>query len=119
MPASVTVIRPHGDINAGPSGLIFFSDQSGAVPVTIIWTQDDGNGGTCAGNASSILQLQPATRIGRMKNIRPAEHQHPNLKFTSAALSGMPGTGEQEVRAACRCRACFVALARLPGSTSR
>ena len=81
MPASVTVIRPHGDINAGPSGLIFFSDQSGAVPVTITWTQDDGNGGTCAGNASTILQLQPATRIGRMKNIRAAEHQHPNLKF--------------------------------------
>jgi hypothetical protein len=34
MPASVTVIRPHGDIDAGPSGLIFFSDRSGAVPVT-------------------------------------------------------------------------------------
>jgi hypothetical protein len=51
------------------------------VPVTITWTQDDGNGGTCAGSASTILQLQPATRIGRMKNIRAAEHQHPNLKF--------------------------------------
>jgi hypothetical protein len=77
MPASVTVIRPHGDFNAGASGLIFFSDQSGAVPVTITWTQDDGNGGTCAGNASTILQLQAATRIGRMKNIRAAEHLHP------------------------------------------
>jgi hypothetical protein len=81
MPASVTVIRPHGDFNAGSSGVIFFSDQSGAVPVTATWTQDDGNGGTCAGNASTILQLQPATRIGRMKNIRAAEHLHPNLKF--------------------------------------
>ncbi len=81
MPASVTVIRPHGDINAGPSGVIFFSDQSGAVPVTATWTQDDGNGGTCAGNASTILQLQPATRIRRMKNVRAAEHLHPNLKF--------------------------------------
>jgi hypothetical protein len=81
MPASVTVIRPHGDINAGPSGLIFFSDQSGAVPVTVSWTQDDGNGGTCAGTASTVLQLQPASRIGRMKNTRAAEHQHPNLKF--------------------------------------
>ncbi|MGZ4169093.1 MAG: hypothetical protein ACXVSA_20455 [Solirubrobacteraceae bacterium] len=81
MPASVTVIRPHGDFNAGPSGLIFFSDQPGAVPVTITWTQDDGNGGTCAGTASTTLQLQPATRIGRMKNVRAAEHLHPNLKF--------------------------------------
>ena len=81
VPASVTVIRPHGDINAGPTGLIFFSDQPGAVPVTITWTQDDGNGGTCAGNASTTLQLQPATQIGRMKNTRKAEHQHPNLKY--------------------------------------
>ena len=81
MPPSVTVIRPHGDINAGSSGLIFFSDQSGAVPVTATWTQDDGNGGTCAGTASTILQLQPATRIGRMRNIRVAEHLHPNLRF--------------------------------------
>ena len=81
MPASVTVIRPHGDFNAGSSGVIFFSEQSGAVPVTATWTQDDGSGGTCAGNASTTLQLEPATRIGRMKNILAAEHQHPNLKF--------------------------------------
>jgi hypothetical protein len=81
MPASVTVIRPHGDFNAGSSGLIFFSEQSGAVPVTATWTQDDGNGGTCAGTASTILRLRPATPIGRMKNIRAAEHLHPNLKF--------------------------------------
>ena len=81
LPASVTVIRPHGDINAGSSGVIFFSDQSGAVPVTATWTQDDGNGGTCAGSASTSLQLEPATPIGRMKNIRAAEHLHPNLKF--------------------------------------
>jgi hypothetical protein len=81
MPASVTVIRPHGDINAGSSGVIFFSDQSGAVPVTSTWTQDDGSGGTCAGTASTILQLEPATPIGRIKNIRAAEHLHPNLKF--------------------------------------
>jgi hypothetical protein len=81
MPASVTVIRPHGDFNAGSSGVIFFSDQSGAVPVTLTWTQDDGSGGTCAGNASTSLQLEPATRVGRMKNVRAAEHLHPNLKF--------------------------------------
>ena len=81
MPPSVTVIRPHGDFNAGSSGVIFFSDQSGAVPVTATWTQDDGNGGTCAGSASTSLQLEPATRIGRMRNIRAAEHLHPNLKF--------------------------------------
>lgn len=81
VPPSVTVIPPHGDFNAGSSGLIFFSDQSGAVPVTITWTQDDGNGGTCAGNASTTLQLRPATRIGRIKNIRAAEHLHPHLKY--------------------------------------
>jgi hypothetical protein len=81
LPPSVTVIRPHGDFNAGASGLIFFSDQSGAVPVTIAWTQDDGNGGTCAGNASTTLQLQRATRTGRLKDIRAAEHLHPNLKY--------------------------------------
>jgi hypothetical protein len=81
MPASVTVIRPHGDFNAGSSGVIFFSDESGAVPVAVTWTHDDGNGGTCAGNASTILQLEPATPIGRIKNIRAAEHLHPNLKF--------------------------------------
>jgi hypothetical protein len=80
VPAIVTVIRPHGDIDAGPSGLIFFSDQSGAVPVTITWTQDDGNGATCAGSASTILQLQPATGVGRIKNALKAAHQHPNLK---------------------------------------
>jgi hypothetical protein len=81
LPASATVIRPHGDFNAGSSGVIFFSEQSGAVPVEATWTQDDGNGGTCAGTASTILQLAPATRIGRMQNIRAAEHLHPNLKF--------------------------------------
>jgi hypothetical protein len=81
MPGSVTVIRPHGDVNAGSSGVIFFSDQSGAVPVTATWTQDDGNGGTCAGSASTSLLLEPATPIGRIKNIRAAEHLHPNLKF--------------------------------------
>jgi hypothetical protein len=81
MPASVTVIRPHGDFNAGPSGVIFFSEQSGAVPVAVTWTQDDGNGGTCAGTASTTLELEPATPIGRMKNVRAAEHLHPNLKF--------------------------------------
>jgi hypothetical protein len=81
MPASVTVIRPHGDINAGSSGVIFFSDQLGAVPVTATWTQDDGSGGTCAGTASTTLQLEPATPIGRIRNIRAAEHLHPNLKF--------------------------------------
>ena len=81
MPASVTVIRPHGDFNAGSSGVIFFSDQSGAVPVTITWTQDDGNGGTCAGTASTTLQLLPATRNMRMKNELKAAHEHPNLKY--------------------------------------
>jgi hypothetical protein len=81
MPASVTVIRPHGDVDAGSSGVIFFSDQPGAVPVTATWTQDDGNGGTCAGSASTTLQLQPATQTGRMKNELKAEHLHPNLKY--------------------------------------
>ena len=81
MPASVTVIRPHGDFNAGSSGVIFFSDQSGAVPVTVTWTQDDGNGGTCAGTASTTLQLLPATRNARMKNELKAAHEHPNLKY--------------------------------------
>ena len=81
VPASATVIRPHGDFNAGASGLIFFSDHPGAVPVTATWTQDDGSGATCAGSASTTLQLQPATRIGRVKNIRAAEHLHPNLKY--------------------------------------
>ena len=40
-----------------------------------------GNRGTCAGSASTTLQLQPATPVGRMTNTRAAEHQHPNLKF--------------------------------------
>ena len=81
VPPSATVIRPHGDVNAGQGGLIFYSERSGPVPVTATWTQDDGSGGTCAGSASTTLQLQPATPIGRMTNTRAAEHQHPNLKF--------------------------------------
>ena len=81
LPANVTVIRPHGDFDAGSSGVIFFSEPSGAVPVTATWTQDDGNGGTCAGTASTTLQLLPATRNARMKNELKAAHEHPNLKY--------------------------------------
>ncbi len=81
MPPSATVIRPHGDVNAGPWGLVFFSEKSGPVPVTATWTQDDGSGGTCASSASTTLQLQSATPIGRMTNTLAAEHQHPNLRF--------------------------------------
>jgi hypothetical protein len=81
MPPGTTVIHPHGDVNAGPGGLVFYSEKPGPVPVTANWTQDDGNGGTCASSASTTLQLQSATPIGRMKNIRAAEHLHPNLKF--------------------------------------
>ena len=81
VPPSATVIRPHGDVNAGPWGLVLYSEKSGPVPVTATWTQDDGGGGKCAGSASTTLQLQPATPIGRMTNTRAAEHQHPNFRF--------------------------------------
>lgn len=81
MPPSATVIRPHGEVNAGPWGLVFYSEKPGPVPVTAAWTQDDGNGGTCASSASTTLQLQSATPIGRMKNTLAAAHLHPNLKF--------------------------------------
>ncbi len=81
VPPSVTVIRPHGDVDVGPGGLIFYSEKSGPVSVTATWTQDDGGGGTCAGSASTTLQLQRATPIGRLRNTRAVEHQHPNLKF--------------------------------------
>lgn len=81
VPPSATVIRPHGDVNAGPWGLVFFSERSGPVLVTVTWTQDDGSGGTCASSASTTLQLQSATPIGRMKNTLAAEHQHPNFRF--------------------------------------
>jgi hypothetical protein len=80
-PPDVTVIRPHGELDAGPGVLIFYSEKSGPVPVTATWTQDDGGGGACAGSASTTLQLQPATPIGHMTNSRAAAHLHPNLKF--------------------------------------
>ena len=81
MPPSATVIRPHGEVNAGPWGLVFYSEKPGPVPITAAWTQDDGNGGTCASSASTTLQLESATPIGRMKNTLAAAHLHPNLKF--------------------------------------
>jgi hypothetical protein len=88
MPPSTTVIRPHGDVNAGPWGLVFYSEKPGPVPVTATWTQDDGNGGTCASSASTTLQLQSATPIGRMKNTLAAEHQHPNFRFDLSWIVG-------------------------------
>jgi hypothetical protein len=81
VPASATVIRPHGDINAGPGGLIFVGHTAGSVPVTASWTQDDGSGGTCRGSASTTIRLQRATRMPRLVNVRAAEHLHPNLRW--------------------------------------
>jgi hypothetical protein len=88
MPPSATVIRPDGDVNAGPWGLIFFSEESGPVSVTATWTQDDGSGGTCASSASTTLQLQSATPIGRMTNALAAAHQHPNFRFDLSWIVG-------------------------------
>lgn len=81
MPAGATAIRPDGDVNPGPGGLIFFSDKPGAVLVTATWTQDDGSGGRCAGSASTTLELRPATAIPRLKNVGALEHLHPSLKL--------------------------------------
>jgi hypothetical protein len=81
LPADATVIPAHGDVTVGPDGLLFFSDTPGPVPLTVTWTQDDGNGGTCAGSASTTLQLRAATPMPRLKNELAIEHLHPNLKF--------------------------------------
>ena len=68
-------------LNFGPGGLVFVSDVAGATPLTATWTQDDGSGGQCMGSASTTLQLEPATRMPRLKNERALEHLHPNLKY--------------------------------------
>jgi len=81
LPAGATAIPARGDLNAGPGDLLFFSDTSGLVPLTATWTQDDGNGGTCAGSASTTLQLRAATPTPRLQNELAVEHLHPNLKF--------------------------------------
>ena len=81
LPPGVTVVRPHGDINAGPGGVIFAAGKAGQVPVATTWTQDDDNGVTCRGGASTTLQLQAATRMPRLRNIRADEHLHPNLRW--------------------------------------
>ena len=81
VPAPATVIHPHGDINAGPGGLIFVGRAAGSVPLTAGWTQDDGSGGACRGTAATTLRLQRATPMPRLVNIRAAERLHPNLRW--------------------------------------
>jgi hypothetical protein len=81
LPAGATAIRPHGDVTAGPDGVLFTARAAGALIVTARWTQDDGAGGKCAGSASTTLQLRAATRMPRLKDARALEHLHPNLKF--------------------------------------
>ena len=81
VPAGAVEIRPHGDVDPGPGGLIFFSDTAGPVPVTAAWTQDDGSGGKCLGSASTTLRLQRAAPMPRLMNVRAVEHLHPNLKW--------------------------------------
>jgi hypothetical protein len=81
VPAGAAVIRPHGDLNPGSGGLIFSSDTAGPVPITAVWTQDDGSGAKCRGSASATVQLQRATPMPRLMNVRAVEHLHPNLKL--------------------------------------
>jgi len=80
-PATATALPPHGDVSAGPGGMLFTASAAGPLMVTATWTQDDGGGGKCAGSASTTLQLSAATRIPRLKDERALEHLHPNLKF--------------------------------------
>ena len=81
LPAAVAVVRPHGEINAGPYGVMFVAENTGQVPVAASWTQDDQNGGTCRGTASTTLRLQPATRMPRLRNVLADEHQHSSFRF--------------------------------------
>jgi hypothetical protein len=81
LPAGATALRSHGDVSAGPGGVLFAAGAAGPLVITAAWTQDDGGGGTCAGSASITLQLRAATRMPRLKDERAVEHLHPNLKF--------------------------------------
>ena len=81
LPATATVLPPHGDVSAGPGGVLFTAGAAGPLMVTATWAQDDGGGGNCAGSASTTLQLRAATPMPRLKNVRALEHLHPNLKF--------------------------------------
>ena len=81
VPSPATVIRPHGDVNAGPGGLVFVGHTAASVPVTATWTQDDGSGGACRGTAATTVRLQPARPMPRLVNVRAAEHLHPNLRW--------------------------------------
>ena len=69
----------------------------------------------CTGSATIPLQLQPAAATPRFKNLRAAEHLHPNLKFDlswafTANLGPTPDLDPVQVMAR------GVRAARLPGS---
>ena len=81
LPSGASVVRPRGDVSAGPDGVIFVAHKVGSVAIAATWTQDDGNGGTCRGRASTTLRVQAATRMPRLRNIRADEHLHPNLRW--------------------------------------
>ena len=101
---------------SGNGRLTFFSPASGAVPISITWTQSDGTStGMCRGSATVPLQLQPATPAPRFKNIRAVEHLHPNLKFDLSWAFGTslgPTADLDPVQLMAR----GVRAARLPGS---
>ena len=81
LPSGATVVRPHGDVNAGQDGVIFVAHRTGPVAIAATWTQDDGTGGTCGGSGSTTLRVQAATRMPRLRNVRADEHLHPNLRW--------------------------------------
>ena len=81
LPASAIAVPPHGDLSAGPGGVLFTARAAGPLVVTATWTQDDGGGGKCAGSAPTTLPLLAATPMPRLKDERAVEHLHPNLKF--------------------------------------
>ncbi len=81
LPSDAAAVRPHGDVNAGPDGVIFVAHKVGPVAIAATWSQDDGNGGTCRGSASTTLRVQAATRMPRLRNILADEHLHPSFRF--------------------------------------
>ena len=56
LPAGATVVRPHGDVNAGQDGVIFVAHRTGPVAIAATWTQDDGTGRTCRGAGATTSE---------------------------------------------------------------